>query len=225
MVIPTTTVANLGCTVCGCTEVYHLSLFLFSSYQSVGITCNCGTHLLNLGSRNHKRFSLQVYCPYCHQPHLYLLNRRQVWPSRVLSLKCLVNGQVIGLLGPEEEVVASRKAEQNRVTQKKSGDSPTHYFENPTAMDAALSWVRQMVEKQQLECLCEQLDLAIEVFPDKLRLSCERCGAWNDLAVCSDIDYQALSSRKQIQLYHLDRLNDQGGAGGRSSQSRNKRNL
>ena len=99
MAIPTTTVVGLECPNCGWADVYPISVFFFNTHQSVAITCNCGTNLLSLNAKEHKRFCLQVQCPYCEQPHIFLLNRSQVWTRKVLPLHCRTTGQEIGRLG------------------------------------------------------------------------------------------------------------------------------
>jgi len=225
MAIPTTTVVGLGCSTCGYVDVYRVSVFLVNAHQSIAITCNCGKNLLNLSAREHKRVCVQVQCPFCEQPHSFLLNRSQVWGRKVIPLYCRATGQEIGRLGPEPEVTAGLNLDLKR-TNLTTGMLPLSIFsEHSLALYDVMDRIIQMAEEEKIHCPCSQLDLEVEIFPDKIRLYCESCGAWSIVQIRSEGEGKGLPDQEKIRLNRVDRGSDFEGAGGRSSQTRNKRNI
>jgi predicted RNA-binding Zn-ribbon protein involved in translation (DUF1610 family) len=220
MAIPTTTVVGLGCPTCGDVDVYRMSVFLFNKHQTVLITCNCGTNLLALNAKDYKRFRLQVQCSICDQPHIFLLNRGQIWGRRVFPLYCRATGREIGVLGPEVEVHDGLDLFLNRVNWRIFGtDTVASFSQNPILGYRLIDHISQMAKNEKIYCHCGQLDLEVEVFPDKIRLYCERCGAWSIIQICPEAENQDFSCRDQIRLIWGDPVE------GQPSQTRNKRNL
>ncbi len=230
MAIPTTTVVGLECSNCGLADVYPISVFFFNTHQSVAITCNCGTNLLSLNAKEHRRFCLQVQCPYCEQPHIFLLNRSQVWTRKVLPLHCRTTGQEIGWLGPKPEISTDYNLNTTESPAGKShpkGILLPAVLEHPLALYDTIDQISQLAEEAKINCHCNQQDLEVEIFPDRIRLYCESCGAFKVVSIRADGEAKSLPDYDKLRLHKVDL--DSGGswadADGRSTQKRNKRNI
>lgn len=212
MVISTTTAVGLECSNCGWADVYPISVFFFNTHQSVAIACNCGTNLLSLSAKEHKRFCLKVQCPFCEQPHIFLLNRSQVWVRKVLPLYCRTTGQEIGRLGPKPEISADLNL---NIT-----DSPAS-----KSLYDTIDQISQLAEEAKIHCHCKQQDLEVEIFPDRIRLFCNSCGAFKVVPIRPDGDAKSLPDYDRLRLHKVDAGGSWTDADGRSTQKRNKRNI
>jgi len=228
MAIPTTTVVGLECSNCGCADVYPISVFFFNTHQSVAITCNCGTKLLSLSAKEHKRFCLQVQCPFCEQPHIFLLNRSQVWARKVLPLYCRTTGQEIGWMGPKPEISAGLNLD---ITESPAGKSRQKgiilpaFLEYSLALYDTVDQISQLAEEAKIHCHCNQQDLEVEIFPDRIRLYCESCGAWKVVSIRAESEVKGQPDYDKLRLHKVDLGGSWADADGRSNQKRNKRNI
>lgn len=228
MAIPTTTALSLECSNCGLADVYPISVFFFNTHQSVAITCNCGTNLLCLNAKEHKRICLQVQCPFCAQSHMFLLNRSQFWARKVLPLYCRATGQEIGRLGPKPEI--SVALNQN-LTESPAGNShpkglllPAFLEHSPVLYDT-IDQISRLAEESKIGCHCQQQDLEVEIFPDRIRLYCNSCGAFKVVLIRTDGEAKSLQDYDKLRLRRADSGGSWADVNGRSTQKRNKRNI
>jgi ribosomal protein L44E len=228
MAIPTTTALELECANCGFADVYPISVFFFNTHQSVAVTCNCGTNLLSLNAKEHKRFCLQVQCPFCEQPHIFLLNRSQVWARKVLPLYCRTTGQEIGRLGPKPEISAESNLnikESPASNRRPQGLLLPAFLEHSPVLYDMIDQISRLAEESKIDCHCQQQDLEVEIFPDRIRLYCNSCGAFKVVSIRTDGEAKILPDYDRLRLRRVDSGGSWADVTGRSTQKRNKRNI
>lgn len=216
MVIPTTTVMGLRCSTCGREDEHVISLFVFGAFPAVKITCSCGGRLISVNTKNRRRFILTLTCPACHEPHSYNLLRSQLWSAKHFSLHCPQSGREIGHAVPLAESLSE---------QTKNVPNTREYFTNRAVMCTILDRLHQMIGQGNLYCQCGNLDLELEILPDKVGFFCEHCGAWGSISAQFEADSEAFASIDEIQLVQHNRLHDPKGASNEPTRSRKKRNI
>lgn len=230
MAIPTTTVVGLKCPNCGLTDVYPISVFFFNTHQSIAITCNCGTNLLSLSAKEHKRFCLQVQCPFCAQPHRFLLNRNQIWTRKATPLYCQSSGQEIGRLGPNPQpsLISDRhlaESPANRHCHQGAMAPTVSESSLALALSETVDRISLLAEDREIHCHCKQPDLEVEIFSDRIQLHCGSCGAWRIVSVSADGETKGLPDQGRLRLHKVNSGSSQAGINGRSTPRRNKRNI
>lgn len=200
MFIPTTSTVAVRCSVCGQLEFHALSLFDFARVGTCKIQCSCGRTLLNIGTKNRKRFWLQVECVLCETKHLFHFSRKQIWSSEVLELTCEENGLEICYIGPTNKVRICVENLDRSIAEMAEELGYTDYFENPDIMYDVLDRLYQIAENGNLLCNCGNQDIEIEIFPDYLELKCGYCHSSARIMARTEKDLDFVNNSTKIQL-------------------------
>ncbi|NPV26725.1 MAG: hypothetical protein HPY81_04520 [Firmicutes bacterium] len=200
MLIPTTTVIGVRCPDCGKIGFHAVSLFAFSAGQPVIIACFCGTEIISLETKDRRNFWVQVNCLLCETRHVLRHSRRQIWSGEILSICCPETGQELGFVGAIDKV---RRATQNldKSLREMALDlGLIDYFDNPDVMYEVLDCLQRLAEKGSLFCQCGNFDIDVEIFPEKIELSCGVCGAHRFIYAQSEDDSEAARRLSEIHL-------------------------
>ncbi|MDH7478416.1 MAG: hypothetical protein QHH02_00200 [Syntrophomonadaceae bacterium] len=214
-VIPTTTVVGLRCSACGREDENIISLFVFGAFPVVRITCGCGNPLVSVTTKNRRRFLLSLICPVCHETHSYHLLRSQMWAKKHFFLHCPQSGK---------EIASGTSGKAGETSLSASGNG-REYFQNRAVMCAILDRLHQMVSQGSLYCQCGNLNLELEIHPDKIGFYCEQCGAWGSISAQLEADREAFAGIDEIQLIQNTRTLSPKGASNEPTRSRKKRNI
>lgn len=219
MVIATTTVMVLRCSTCGREDEQAVSLFVFGVFPVVRVACGCGGKLFSISTKDRRRFQLSLTCPLCQEAHTYTLTLAQLWMDKRFTLYCPQSGKEIAHGAPRLE-------SQSKLPQPVSnGGTERDYFINRTVMCTILDRLHQMINQGSLSCQCGNLDLELEIFPDKVGFFCEHCGAWGSVSAQFEADGEAFANIDEIQLVQYTQVHDPKGASNEPTRSRKKRNI
>jgi hypothetical protein len=200
LLITTTTALALRCPECGKIKYHSLSLFSFSAKKTLRLTCACGTPLLMISNRDRKVFYFQVECLMCEGKHLQEFFLREIWSGRVLSLMCDETGLEIGFIGPRDQVKKCI-ANQERSLQEMAEDlGYTDYFANPEIMYEILDCLHKIAEDGKLSCQCGNQQVDVEIFADRIELSCAGCGSFGTIRAETRQDVEAVKKIWEIVL-------------------------
>ncbi|NPV90744.1 MAG: hypothetical protein HPY50_08230 [Firmicutes bacterium] len=216
MVIATTTEMGLRCSSCGREDEQKISMFVFGAFPLVKVACVCGGQLFSISTKDRRRFQLNLTCPLCQETHTYNLSRAQLWTEKGFSLYCPRSGREIAHLAPQETGTHQPVSD---------GGTERDYFINRAVMCTILDRLHRMINQGSLSCQCGNLDLELEIFPDRVGFFCEHCGAWGSISAQFEADGEAFTSIDEIQLVQNTRVHDPNGASNEPTRSRKRRNI
>ncbi|NLT94333.1 MAG: hypothetical protein GXW85_02190 [Clostridia bacterium] len=177
MIISTYKTIAIRCPQCGKMDFYALSRFSMSGTSVASIDCECGTNLLKMGRNKGKNFWLQVKCSMCEDTHLFVFNYKELWLGNLQTLLCEETGVEIGFIG-EREPVRKNVQNMNKSVQEMAEElGYGEYFNNPEIMYRVLEHLHSLADSGRLYCDCNNHNLDVEVYPDRMELHCNDCGA------------------------------------------------
>ncbi|MFA7467815.1 MAG: hypothetical protein WCY82_06065 [Desulfotomaculaceae bacterium] len=197
MIIETGALLAMRCPECGKLDYHQLSRFEFGMRKKVEIACKCGFIKLVINTKDRKDYMLQVPCVVCESKHMRSISSRRFWSDDVNYLFCQETGLELGYLGPEEEVRELAEAQEESIESLANEfEGEDKYFNNSEIMYEVLNCLHDIAEQGSLYCQCGNLDVEVDIFPDRLELHCKECDSINiiyaetedDLRVIKDVD-------------------------------------
>ncbi len=202
MIIETGVLLAMRCPDCGKLGYHKLSRFEMGLRNKMEIPCACGFTKLVVNTRNRKEYILQIPCVVCESKHLLSISAKRFWSGDVNYLFCQETGLELGYLGADGEVRALAEAQEESIESLASEiDGEDRYFNNSEIMYEVLNCLHDIAEQGALYCQCGNLDVEVDIFPDRLELHCKECDSVNiiyaetedDLRVIRDVDSIELS--------------------------------
>lgn len=201
MVITTDVLLGMRCPDCGKLDYHRLSRFSFSGGQRVDIKCACGAIKLSVGTRNHKDYLLQLPCVVCETNHALSVGSGMLWRGEVVYLYCQETGLDLGFLGPEEDVrMLCAAYEESMEALAREFEKEDEYFHSPEIMYEVLNRLHDIAEQGTLYCQCGNVDVDVDIFPDRLELNCQDCGSVNIIYAETEEDLRVIRSTEAIEL-------------------------
>lgn len=175
MLVSTQRSVALRCPLCGRLDFNQITLFDFSGRVPVRISCKCGFNKLIINTRNYKEFFLQLPCLICEEIHIIRFSRQDFLKKSTLILRCAETAQELGYIGARDSIERVIRQKQDDIESIINNLGFDDYFSNPQVMFEVLNHLHQIVEDNQLFCLCGNNHIEIDVFPEKLELHCPIC--------------------------------------------------
>lgn len=200
MLVSTLTTLALRCPDCGKIGFHALSRFSLGQCGSLKIDCECGNTVASVCRKGNHVFCLQVDCMMCDERHVYTYRSRELWQGGVIALLCEHNGAGIGFIGSREAVLNNvRKADRSvrEIAEEMGYDK---YFANPEIMYRVLEALHAMTDQGKMSCSCGGDQLDVEVFSDRVELSCVSCDAVGIVFAETTRDLRWLESMSEICL-------------------------
>lgn len=201
MLIATSTVIALRCSACGKLEEHALSYFDFAGKKTNQVKCSsCETLKLNIGTKDRKRFWLQIPCVLCDAKHMYYFKKHELWNEGAIQIFCSESRVDIGFVGAAKEVskmVASYEQDLIDLLEEMDQDD---FFHNPHIMMEILNQVHDIAEEGYLLCGCGNRQIDVDILPDRLELTCPSCGAVGIIYAETDEDIEFV---RQIEVLEL----------------------
>lgn len=177
MVISTYTTVALTCPKCGKLDFYALSRFSMSGKGIAVLKCECGANLLSVGRNKGKTYWLEVECSMCEDTHFFAFNYKELWLGKLITLACEETGVEIGFIGSRELVRKNVENMDKSVQEMAEELGYGEYFNNPEIMYKVLEHLHTIADSGHLYCSCSNHNLEVEVYPDRMELHCNDCGA------------------------------------------------
>lgn len=201
MIIQATTALALRCPECGKIKYYTLSFFSFAGRnRTVRFSCDCGTPLLSVATRDRKVFYFQLDCLMCETKHLYQYFFREIWSPDVICLFCEETGIEVGFIGPRQQVKKYMAKQEKSLREMAEDLGFSDYFSNPEVMYETLDCLHKMASEGRLSCQCGSLEIEVEIFDDRVELRCSDCGAIGVIGAETKEDRKAISNTWEISL-------------------------
>jgi len=190
----------LRCPYCGEIGCYDISIFSFSGSKSLKFKCECGADIAVIGTKDRKKYWLQLECGYCMGRHIFYYNRKQLWEAEFLPLVCEETGLDIAYIGDEEIIKQAMETGENSLAEIAENLGFSDYFVNPDVMYGVLDHLNFLAEEGRLFCRCGNLNIEIEIFPDRLELKCGCCSSSGVIMAQDEMDLEKIYNLSEIQL-------------------------
>lgn len=199
MIVPACTTLAIRCPQCGRLELTVLSRFALGKGKSMKVHCSCGHHQLTVGIRQ-KRVWFQVPCYLCDGLHFLYYHPELFWGPELKQISCAETELQLGVFGSEEAVANYAKPGSSELERLLEDDAFDDYFDEPGVMYQLLSQVQSLSEAGNLTCHCGNREIAIDIFPDRLELSCGECGSYETLSAVVDEDLEPLLLADRLEI-------------------------
>ncbi|NLO90215.1 MAG: hypothetical protein GX088_07850 [Clostridia bacterium] len=198
--VTTLTKMVLRCPYCGEISYYDISIFAFSRSRSLKFKCECGTTIALLGTKDRKKFWLQLECSYCLGRHVFYYNRKHLWETEILPLICDETGLDIAYIGEKNLIKQAVESGDKSLVEIAENLGFGDYFVNPEVMYGVLDYLNILAEEGKLFCRCGNYNIEIEIFPDRLDLKCGCCSCSGVIMAQDEWDLEKVCSLSEIQL-------------------------
>lgn len=200
MLIKFATTTALSCPACGRLEREEVNIFELPVGQIKKLSCSCGAEKASLKRKENSKIEINYFCLHCNKAHRILISSQNFWHAETLTpLPCPETGLNPGFFGPSEllnSAVEKEKEELELMAAELGFDD----FKNPDLMLQTLDIIHDFAADQALYCECGSDDINVELFSDKIQLSCNRCGAYLNIAAVDKIDLKNLKELNKVQL-------------------------
>lgn len=200
VLISARTTLALRCPQCGRMEMVALSRFELQEGAVIRRQCSsCANHLVTV-ARKRGQVSLQIPCYLCDGVHFSYYAPRTFWSDPLKQLACTETDLQMGAFGNPADVAAYARpggSELDRLLEDTAFDD---YFEHREAMYQVVTLVNTLADDGKVTCTCSSQQIAIDLFPDRLELTCTDCGSHRTLSAGKDEDLHALASVTQITV-------------------------
>lgn len=190
----------MRCPNCGKMDFYFISRFSISTRKSFKQKCNCGANLLAIGTKNHKTYSLQLQCLMCESNHISYYKQDKLWYPDIFHVLCPETGVEICFLGNKEKVMDSVKKQEKSIGEMAEDIGYNDFFYSPFVMGQILEKVDFLSKRGRLGCNCGSIHLDIDVYEDRIELSCPNCNAVADLTAVDEDSVAIINELEEIVL-------------------------
>ena len=196
MVIETERSLAMRCPACGKLNHQVFSLFELSGSRTLKVHCNCGFTLLVIGTRDHKKYTLQTFCVVCEMTHITICSAKELWCQDQTELFCPDTGVELGLIGNRAIVREAIRKEQTPLQVLLQSSEYNEFFENGEVMTA----LQDLADQGRLYCQCGNANIDIDIYPERVELHCPECDGSLTVYGRTLEDAHLFNSISQIEL-------------------------
>lgn len=196
IVLRTVTAVALYCPHCGKLDLYDVSLFVLHR-RDLTFRCACGYVKGVLTAQADRHYTLRVPCHLCGTEHVFVFSRQQFWRGQVDKIYCSSTNMELGFIGERSAVYGILDSCRRELDTASDEDGE---WTNPEIMYGVLNKVHDIAERGGLYCRCGSHDIAMEILPDRLKLTCRRCGGTRELGAGTERDLAGISGLACIEV-------------------------
>lgn len=200
MLLELSTAFAMRCSECGRMELNIIDIFHLSGKQKVSLQCECGTHKAIISRKGSDYISIRYYCIICDSEHNIVLPRKVFWSKRHLnSIVCFESDLNLGYFGSYKLVNEELERQQEELNSM-ANDLGFDEFINPEIMLGILDYLHDIAAKSSLYCECGNHNINIELFSDRLEISCNNCFAVKKIPASTREDLDKIKKLDEIIL-------------------------
>ncbi|MFW6034650.1 MAG: hypothetical protein ACOCRZ_00195 [Halothermotrichaceae bacterium] len=198
MVVDLSTAFAMRCPDCGRLDVHHINIFQLSGDRRLDFVCECGTRKAVLKRKGKKYISITYYCIICEKEHRVILPRGVFWARKHLnSLVCLDTDLNLGYFG-SYKLIREELNRQQEELDSMADELGFDDFANPEIMLEILDYLHDIAAAGGLYCECGSHNINIELFSEKLELSCNNCNSVRQISASTKDDLTRIKSLDEI---------------------------
>jgi hypothetical protein len=199
VLVPAQTTFAIRCPQCGRLELTTVSRFALGGGRSAKVACSCGSHKLTIGTKQGQVW-LQIPCYLCDGVHFHYFQPQRFWSGHLEALSCAETDLQLGVFGHESEVELYMRTGGSELDRLMEDAAFGEYFDHPEVMYQALSRVHTLAEEGNLTCVCGNRHIAVDIFPERLELSCSECGRRKTILAGHEDDLATLERLARIEV-------------------------
>lgn len=199
MVIGTDITIAIHCPICGKLELHTISIFNFAD-GTLHLSCSCGGHKFAIKAKNKKKYTIETECAICEGKHSIPLATRDFLSGELICICCPETQIELGFIGPFDKVKEKAENYLEDIEQILQDVGFDDYFDNPEAMFEAFNYLHDVAERKGLSCRCGNTDIKVDIFTDRIELTCKACGGKGFIYVRNEKDLEVLRSQEKIFL-------------------------
>lgn len=197
MLIPAYTTFAIRCPHCGKLETTTVSRFALGRGRSLKLSCSCGHHQVTIGARRGQVW-LQIPCYLCDGVHFFYYTPDHFWKPDLEQILCAETDLQLGAFGGDEAITAYARPGTSELERFMEDAAFDEYFDEPTIMYQALHLVHGLSQSGNLSCTCGNDQISVDIFPDRLELSCQECGRYKPVPAITEDDLDHLQRLSHI---------------------------
>lgn len=199
MLVSTEVALAMRCPKCGRMEITTLSRFAVPHNHSVKLLCSCGAEKVTVGLKD-GQVRLRIPCFLCDGLHHYHYTLREFWHAPLMAITCPETDLQLGVLGPVEQVDTYTRTGGTELDRLVEDEAFGEYFDHPDVMYRVLSWVNRLAAKGNLSCACGNQQITVDIYPDRLDLTCPVCGRHQTILASTEEDLSAMERMSYLQV-------------------------
>lgn len=199
MLVNTQTTLALRCVSCGKLDLMAASRFHMHSTGSLRLHCACGSLVATVG-RKAAQVWIQIPCYLCDGIHFLYFSLNEFWSDEVKELNCAETDLQLGVLGGSEAVSAYANPTATALDRLLEDSAFDDYFDHREVMYQALGHIQTLTDEGKVNCKCGGRQIAIDIFPDRLELSCEDCGQSRVVFARTQDDLELLQHQSRLDV-------------------------
>ncbi|MCL1905950.1 MAG: hypothetical protein FWG06_02960 [Clostridiales bacterium] len=191
---------SLRCPYCQERMLYRaVSRFDLDKGKTLTIRCSCGAEPLHL-RLNGKNLYADCFCPCCEEEHNYIFRVQGMKADPPFMLGCDYMDIRLACIG-EREGVREVMDEESAIILD-CADELREYFIKPSIIGRSLMRLNKLLAARACICVnCGREDMDIRIMPDRLILTCSRCGSSACLYASRPSDLHLLNRISRISLH------------------------
>ncbi|MFW6306825.1 MAG: hypothetical protein ACOC1N_05545 [Bacillota bacterium] len=198
MMLELSTAFAMRCPTCGRLDVNQLNIFQLSGGQEVSFYCECGTHKASIIRKGPRYINVRYFCIICDIEHSIVFSSRIFWSRKHLnSLFCLDTDLNLGYFGSYKLINEELDRQQEELNSM-ADDLGFDDFVNPEIMLGVLDYLHDIAATGSLFCECGSHIISIELYSDKVELSCQTCNAVSYIQASKQSDLDNIKKLDEI---------------------------
>ena len=200
MVINQVITIAFKCPFCGSVEFNTVSIFDFSGKKEYTVQCSCKDGFVKIAKGKNKRYTVSMPCIACNEVHDYVLDYKTLWLNDIFVLKCPDSKLELCFIGKDDNVRKSVDRYEMQMDILMNEIGYDDYFINNTVMLNTVDKIHDIAEKGNLLCQCGSDDISMEMFYDRVELTCNRCLVQTVIKACTNHDLKDTLTKDSIVL-------------------------
>ena len=165
------------CSICGKLFEDDFNLFSSTYMGKKEFICECGNSVANLEAQSKRTARLSINCNLCNALHNYHFN--------IIDL--IINNRIYNCsYGAEICIIGDIKNNIN--------------FTDSNIMISSLKAIDELQIKDKIHCKCGSLDIACDIYFDRIELRCKKCNGLMIIYAENEDDLQLIKVKKSIEL-------------------------
>ena len=200
MVVELSIAFAIRCPDCGRLGVDRVNIFQLSGNKGYSIYCECGSRKAVIRREKSGRITINYQCIICDYSHSIVINKDQYWSNTCInSIYCPETNLNLGYYGSYKLIKAELDRQQEELDLM-ADELGIDDFVNPELMLNILDFLHDLSAGGYLYCECGCHDIYIELFYDRVELTCNNCSATLTISATSVKDLNKLKIMDEIVL-------------------------
>ncbi|MTI48921.1 MAG: hypothetical protein FH761_13835 [Firmicutes bacterium] len=201
MLINTNIAFAIRCDVCNRLEIQNISIFDLAKGKRIKLSCTCCHTNAIVKSENNKTFRIEVPCFACQDTHVFTYNVKQFFKGNIVA-RCIETGMEIGFIGKYKDIQRIIAEYETNSFDAINELGFFDYFDNCDIVMKAINKIRELELEDKVYCDCDMGNVKIDLFPDRIELTCINCNSVQMIYAQNEDDLKNLLGKERIVLHN-----------------------